>query len=196
MNFVSWDRVVSLYPKAIFGRRAVFFKYGIFFDIDEAMERSTRRVSRIQISSPTSSLVGMSFPHGGRWVGDGKTWTVKLSTSDIKPPKSNLHWEPEIDEQVLQKTISYSYSGFAVTKSGGFEVTYETLASSKLLSSHATSAFLAFLQPQPTVLCSSDHRELSMPPCVFLVQPHLQKLAELVKRTHCIISQHDRIADE
>jgi len=196
MNFVSWDRVVSLYPKATFGRRAVFFKYGIFFDIDEAMERSTRPVSSIRISPPTSALDGMKFLNGGRWVGDGNTWTVKLNTSDIRPPESNLHWEPELDDFGLRKPIACSYSGFAVTKSRAFEMTGEIQASLELINSHATSAFLAFLQPQPTVMRSSGYKELSTMPCVVLVQPHLQKLAELVKCTRYILLQHDQIADE
>ena len=177
MNFVSWDRLVSLYPREAFRplERLEFCRWN---------QGYSRRVSSIRLSLSNSGLDEIPFPSVGHWVGDRTTWSVKLRTANIRPPKSVFRWDSELNSWVLRETNSYSYSytGFAVNRSKAFEVIGETPASPKLSrNSWATSGFLAFLEPQPTLRVRIDNEQFIVPPSIVPVKPHLQRLTELVK---------------
>lgn len=108
MNLVTWDRAVSLYPRATFEERRALVTYTKGAGFEDAMLKYAARGYRIDTHlfvEDTAS--GSAFAFGRRWVGDGQCWAVALDTAGITPPTHPLAleancWElayaPERDE--------------------------------------------------------------------------------------------------
>ncbi|KZV93101.1 hypothetical protein EXIGLDRAFT_835998 [Exidia glandulosa HHB12029] len=95
MNFITWDRVYSLYPRATLEERRalVTFDKGVRFE--EAMLKYTSRGYRIETMLFKEDTTAGAFALGPRWVGDERCWVVKLDTTGITPPVYPL--DPEVN---------------------------------------------------------------------------------------------------
>jgi len=102
MNFISWDRVVSLYPRATFERREALATFSGARGFDNAMLKYGQRGFRIHHAVFTRELASLPFPFTGRWVGDGKSWTVPLDTIDLIAPVPEARWIPEANSWTLK----------------------------------------------------------------------------------------------
>lgn len=101
MNFVAWDRVVSLYPRGTFEHRQTLVTWTGASRFQRAMRKYIDRGFRISERAWTRQLGHLNFPLGGRWVGDTHTWTVMLGTSNINPPAPGTAWEPNLNSWLL-----------------------------------------------------------------------------------------------
>ena len=102
MNFISWDRVVSLYPRATFERKEALVSFSGAGGFANAMLKYARRGYRIHHSVFTQELSNLPFSFTGRWVGDGKSWTVPLDTTDLIAPVPQARWIPEANSWTLR----------------------------------------------------------------------------------------------
>jgi len=148
MNFVAWDRAVSLYPKGTFRRRAgLLTDTGAMSGCDAAVLKYKKRGFSIQEKAHPKELKRLPFPIGGRWVGDGHTWTVKLSTANIKHPAAHTRWEPGVNSWVLSAHDTFSYRANDPGGSYSFETVFDTIGSKMFRYCYcATPNFLDFLE--------------------------------------------------
>ncbi|KZV93086.1 hypothetical protein EXIGLDRAFT_749334 [Exidia glandulosa HHB12029] len=93
MNFITWDRVVSLYPAGTFEHRRALVTYNLAKHFDSAMIKYAARGFRIDSTLFDDKTTRGSFKFGTRWVGDSHCWVVKLDTAGLTPPAVPVQWE-------------------------------------------------------------------------------------------------------
>ena len=157
MNFISWDRVVSLYPRATFERREALVSFSGARGFDNAMLKYGRRGFRIHHAVFTRELAKLPFAFTGRWVGDGKSWTVPLDTTDLIAPVPEARWIPEVNSWTLK------LDPHATVNMEPFECNMhaETLRSVIFRFRYcATQGFLDFIRPTLTELGGHEAQRL------------------------------------
>ncbi|KAH7099616.1 hypothetical protein BKA62DRAFT_621259 [Auriculariales sp. MPI-PUGE-AT-0066] len=122
MNFIAWDRAVSMYPRATFERREGLLNYDKkSFSDTPAIEKYESRGFRIrteieshdftrsQDPMTTSPDDGTAFegaiPFGPRFVGDGNCWTVKLDTTNLQVAPGVMRWSLEANSWSLSRSF-------------------------------------------------------------------------------------------
>ncbi|KZV93091.1 hypothetical protein EXIGLDRAFT_674411 [Exidia glandulosa HHB12029] len=93
MNFITWDRVFSLYPAGTFERRRAVVTYSEDRHFGKAMIKYAARGFRIDSTLFDDEAQRGLFKFGPRWVGDSHCWVVKLDTTGIDPPAFPVQWE-------------------------------------------------------------------------------------------------------
>ncbi|KZV80362.1 hypothetical protein EXIGLDRAFT_589166, partial [Exidia glandulosa HHB12029] len=78
MNFITWDRVYSLYPRATLEERRALVTFGKGVGFEEAMLKYTSRGYRIETMLFEEDTAAGAFALGSRWVGDERCWVVRL----------------------------------------------------------------------------------------------------------------------
>ena len=85
MNVIAWDRAYSLYPRATFEKRhSLYLRADVDTEvIDKYKERGWEMLVPAMDHSWDPALFKLSDP---RWIGDGRSWVLRLPTEGVTPP--------------------------------------------------------------------------------------------------------------
>ncbi|KAI0684139.1 hypothetical protein BC835DRAFT_1293861 [Cytidiella melzeri] len=88
MNVISWDRAYCLYPRATLEDRTSLLvrRYGVL--IRNIVTKYTARGWAFIYSCPASRRKDLALTFVPRWIGDGRSWVIKLPTEGVTAPPS------------------------------------------------------------------------------------------------------------